>query len=821
MTNNKSSYKDEDILTLSGLEHLKTRSSMYGFSSFSISGIFLTAKEIFDNSVDEVRQDLGNSHFIDITFCKLKDTFQMIVQDDGRGVPLSKLEASFTVPGTSGKWVGAYDSSGGTNGIGAKGVIAVSSFGTVVTRRSEGCAIIGTLGTKLVNNKIDKKHKSSRSGTIVIFEPNYEHMKNAAMFFDTGNAYDKFIELVTFVSTFVPNTIFRINFTNKPVNKNKLLKASPTEAWDILENVQKKTVVQPDKSITLRDYHLSRIGVRHPVVWSSDVLEESKLKIPVTIQRAQIKKTHALMSYRVEMFVTEDYNLRSAGTLGAVNSILICNKGSSHIKFVIKAIKEVLSDHVDSEYTEFFLNNYNLPMHIISIVDWQHAEFHNQEKSEFVDTDFETGFYSHLKNKLLEYDYAYWNTLYAKLADDIKQRYLNKKKRDTKLVYDVKNLAFRLNNPRCYKECRSDDPDEIELLICEGVSSGDYVKQHRDDNTQAVFELTGKTKNTFKDVNFKSDDNLVLQDLATILGTDQSDTDLSRLRFGKIGILADADSDGYHIATLVFSALYNINPKILDDSHVFVLSPPLYCVNIPGKESIFIRNEKGLEEFKAQTYMEAFDVEMVIPGKVDKKYKLRGKNYISMCYTINYLSYILEEVGAKQQVSAPLLELLVYCFDDIKNKDTKAITKKLGLNGCDFEDSSNSLIMYFDGIESIVPLNGLLYSIEKYIKPEFENFYIYNTELRFTTKKTNFMKNEPKTIMEIKSMFKKLDEKLYRVERYKGIGEMSAKHLIQTCLDKTTRSYIEIKSIGNVKHLKELMGVDPSARKKLIADRIV
>ena len=104
-----------------------------------------------------------------------------------------------------------------------------------------------------------------------------------------------------------------------------------------------------------------------------------------------------------------------------------------------------------------------------------------------------------LEGTFKELEEDFWERLHSKLAYDIKKRYESKKRRDGKLQMDVRNLAFNLSNPNCYHECRETNPDEVEIFICEGVSSGDFVKQERDSNSQAVFELTGKTKNTFKD----------------------------------------------------------------------------------------------------------------------------------------------------------------------------------------------------------------------------------------------------------------------------------------------------------------------------------
>jgi hypothetical protein len=177
------------------------------------------------------------------------------------------------------------------------------------------------------------------------------------------------------------------------------------------------------------------------------------------------------------------------------------------------------------------------------------------------------------------------------------------------------------------------------------------------------------------------------------------------------------------------------------------------------------------------------------------------------------------DVGAKQNIDAATLELLVYCIDDLRSGDSRAIANKLALSSCDIEKSTNTLVMYLEGFETIVPLNGLVAAIEKLIIPEFKKFNISQMELRVTTKKTKFYEDESLTIMQLVEAFKAID-KLYTVDRLKGLGEMSEQHLITTCLNPGTRTYINITGVGDIDNLKALMGIDTKARKGLMSANI-
>jgi DNA gyrase/topoisomerase IV subunit B len=131
--------------------------------------------------------------------------------------------------------------------------------------------------------------------------------------------------------------------------------------------------------------------------------------------------------------------------------------------------------------------------------------------------------------------------LYERIRDDIKEKYDRKNKLDLNILKSDKNLAFELNNIGCYFECKSSDKSMTELIICEGVSSGDYVEQLRNSEYQAVFELKGKPINALQTDFKEAMTNKIYSDLLRVLGTSPRDTELNDLRFGKIILLADPD----------------------------------------------------------------------------------------------------------------------------------------------------------------------------------------------------------------------------------------------------------------------------------------
>lgn len=524
-------YTDSSITTLDGLVHMRKHPGMWGFDKDSQQGPYQLIKEVFDNAVDEASIDSGRQHVINLTILRQTNTYQILLEDSGRGIPLFKLKDVFTALFTSAKDDKAYSKTIGTYGVGVKATTALSRVLTAVSCRGDGYSIVSTNKAVCTNSNIVKKKNKDESsyGTTVLFEPDTSILSQAKHFFDENGGFDDLMNLIEFICMIYKNITVNIYMDNGKV-LDKDIPTDPVEAYHFLKNIKNTVKLHYVSSNTTTpvEYMKKRYGLHSEVIWHSGIYRNDQ--------------TDTNLDYHVEFFVTKDYTNRNSNMVSSINAIQMYDKKAVQFEGCVDAIKLMLAEQIDEkDLRSYFLSTYTLPIHIVTLAWWDKATFKNQSKDTFRDAKFLEVYFKLLTKQFKRLDQEYWDKLYTLLAEDIEAKYHKYNSRGLNLGGSMKNMAYNLNKPGSYCACRLKDPEKIELFIVEGDSAMTTIKQVCDRDTQALIMLGGKPLNPFKKDTSEARKNLVHQDLITVIGVGPGDKDLRNMNFSRIGILADAD----------------------------------------------------------------------------------------------------------------------------------------------------------------------------------------------------------------------------------------------------------------------------------------
>lgn len=824
-------YGDDSIEFISVTEHLRKRPSMWGFNVSSIEGLLIQCKEIADNSFDEAR-DRNKIYPVDITFFVAKDksTYQCLVRDHGRGIPVGTIDKIFVGGFSSGKYRGD-DATTGTNGIGSKAVSVFSKTFLAFTKRQDGFGYVkiekGDVKDSLIKRKPLDKDEST-SGTTVLFQPDPEIMVCVADMFGPAknglekNGFDTFVERTSCAPIFRPNILLTIRTVDRLL-KPAELNQPPEDLWRFLTNLDqfKSTVIyQSDTNLKPRQYVQQKFHLKEPI-W--EIGELHKEVTPNDEDR---------LGYDIDVFLDDRTLKGDGGYAGGVNATPINSPDSSHMVVLQEVLKSHIANNVDEDADKemFFENKYRIPLSGVVSVFWKGASFEGQSKNGFMDRTFEQCFRINLRKELKKLTEAkgdgIWDRLWEIIHDNFEQEYSRFSSRSFKTGGDIKNLSFDLKRSDSFHNCELKNSELVktELFITEGDSAAGRVKSERNSKFQAVLKLAGKPKNAIRDDGPKLKENAVYSDLCRILGVNRSDTDLKNMRFDKILLLTDADADGYHIVALMIGMFMKINPLILEEGRVCVTNPPLYSI-VNGNSVVYLRDVEALEEARRSAYRTLFDIDVVVQGGARFHVNKDISQFRDICLIVNEIGEVVEHKADLLNIDPLVLEQLIHCVDylDEKHVDVEAIKKKLTATDVMWDKANNVIVMVYEvgehSLEYRIPLARLQKIIAEEILPIYERFHWRDIDLYITTRYSDVFKEEPCTFMMLYDIFKRVADSshgILKARRFKGLGEMSKEDITQTCINPQTRSFTTVRSIGDAKRIYELLGVDTNERKKLI-----
>lgn len=558
----KEEYNDSDIQVLEGLEAVRKRPGMY-IGTTSERGLHHLVWEIVDNAVDEALA--GYCHDIEVS---IEKNNVISVKDNGRGMPtglnaktgLSTIETIFTVLHAGGKFGGGgYKVSGGLHGVGASVVNALSSWLEVRVYR-EGHVYYQRFengGHPVEDLKIIDDCDKDRTGTTVTFKADPTVFKETTVY--------NYETLAT--------RLEELAFLNKGLR---------IVLTDLREDEKK-------------DEFLYEGGIIEFV----NKLNKNKKVIHENVVYVEGQEDN--ISLEVAFQYNEDYTSQIYSFTNNISTY----EGGTHEDGVKRALTRIINNYAKSnkilKENDDPLTGEDVREGITMIISCKHPDpqFEGQTKTKLGNAEVrkiaDDVFSKGLERFLLENpDQA--RIIIEKSMTASRARLAAKKARELtrrKGDLDITNFYGKLN------DCKSKNSEECEIFLVEGDSAGGSAIKGRNSLTQAILPLRGKILNVEKARLDRALGNEEIRTIITAFGTGIGDEfDLSKLRYGKIIIMTDADVDGAHIRVLLLTLFYRFFRPIVEAGHVYAAQPPLFCIK-HGQTIKYVLDEKERDEYLA------------------------------------------------------------------------------------------------------------------------------------------------------------------------------------------------------------------------------
>jgi DNA gyrase subunit B len=840
----KSDYNADSIKVLGGMEAVRKRPAMYIGSTGEL-GLHHLVYEVVDNSVDEALAGFATK--IEVT---VHIDNSVTVIDDGRGIPVDdmvidgeKLSAAQVVMTTlhaGGKFDSStYKVSGGLHGVGVSCVNALSEELDLEIWR-DGATWEQTYSKGEATSKMKKVGAAKRRGTKVHFLP------DRSIFTATEYNYDTLAQRLRELAFL--NKGLQITLTDERATDAKTGEAKHSEfkynggIAEFIKHLNRGKQVLHDKPIYMeaeRNGVAMEIGLQY-----NDAYSETVFSFANNINTID-GGTH-LSGFRMALTRTINYAGQQMGLFKDVKENLT---GDDVREGLVAVISVKLPQPQFEGQTKGKLNS-----DIAGVVQ----AFINERLGAFFEQN------STVAKKIIN-----------KAVDAARAREAARKARDLtrrKGALDSGGLPGKL------ADCSERDPNRCELFLVEGESAGGTAKQGRDRRFQAILPLKGKILNVEKARYDKMLAHEEIRAMITALGTGiaKDDFDPTKLRYGKIILMTDADVDGSHIRTLLLTFFFRHMQELIKRGNVFIAQPPLYSIK-KGKSMQYIKDDDAFDKVMLKR---AADGLIVRYG--EGAAKLEGANLTKFMSVLKEYLNFFDKVNKRLRDEAvtellPKLDFSKHAdFEGDKKTPPKKIEKlerelkrlqkdrKFKSVDAAFDEEHNLWEVRFvnsQGSEHVISwelvssaefrqLISKFKQIEPYLEPPFVVEAVTKSAAANAAddsaedesaddsiesdgkpgKKTAKAAPKPRAIIEpvekatARELFdyvKKEGSRGYDVQRYKGLGEMTAPQLWETTMDPERRTLLSVRleDIAECETIfTTLMGEDVEARRKFIED---